>query len=86
VTARSQARDDAVAVLLDAGWPAGRIRQALGIPEELAARLVRQARPVQAAGACGRKLGFGLWCDAPVRWPGSVYCDTHHPTGWRLQA
>lgn len=84
MTPRSQARADAVAVLLEAGWSAERIRQALGITDELTARLMRRARPLLAGDGCCHPRGEGRFCDAPVQWRGSVYCGKHHSAGWQV--
>ena len=86
MTAGSQAQEEAVAVLLDAGWSVERIREALGITEILAHKLVRHVRPPLAGAGCCHREAPGRYCDAPVRWPGSVYCDRHHVITWPLRA
>ena len=89
MTARSEARDDAVVVLLEAGWDQERIRQALGISQALAARLVALARPpappFRLRDGCCAPTAPGLYCDAPGdgAWRG-VCCASHaHGAVWR---
>ena len=87
MTARSKVRDEAVRLLLAAGWEQERIRQALGISQVLVARLVRKAQPdlpprPRAQEGCCRiiadpRLGTARYCDDPLAMRGAVFCARH---------
>lgn len=88
---RRQARLDAAAALLAAGWSAERIALALTISRATVERLVPKrelATPLLKAAAgqsldgCCRviadpRLGTSRYCDGPIAAPGAVYCARH---------
>ncbi len=89
---RRQARLDAAAALLEAGWSAERIALVLTISRatverlapkrELATPLLKAAAGQSLDGCCrviaDPRLGTSRYCDGPIAAPGAVYCARHY--------
>jgi hypothetical protein len=90
VTARRQARHDAIRALLTAGWEPERVALAFALSratvERVASRGGDRAPVVRIAalstGTCCQLVDGDRYCDAPLAVPGSIYCRRHYSLGW----